>query len=221
MRGKRPINADLPLEHEESPARPGHSTRVRDRPHWDGVKVGYATASPANACRPQGDRGRSSSSRSSSSSPQSWAGAAGRSAPRRRPTPSAPSPAPEESATPTAASGGSARLPDLRHRQHDARRRRRCRLQRRLPWHSPSIPSTTAAQRPAAVTLVDEERMAGGHRSGRTDGHAGAGAAARHCRRRPARPNRTGARQRSLRRGAKRPAARRRSRSARPRGPGT
>ena len=67
------------------------------------------------------------------------------------------------------------------------------------------FPSTTAARRPAAVTLVGEDDWAGGDRRGRADGGAGAGADPHLQRRRHACPERRSP-------GRARPAGRRRDR---------
>ena len=117
--------------------------------------------------------------------------------------------------------GQRARLPGARDQEHDPRRRRG--PGRRTPPRSqpPSIRRSTGAS-PQAVTLVDQEDWAGGHRRGGADGPSAAGADPAHGRRRrPRRDRRTRSSCCGPTGAAARPAAPRRSGSATPPRPTT
>ncbi len=139
MRDKRPINADLPLEQEESPTRP-EPPRRRRRPVPAALKgiaglVVVAIVFLAAAVLGGG-------------------GGANR-AVEKTSNPSAPAPAPEESATPTAEAAEELGFPTIATDNTT-----------RVGGSDPAstaaavalavYPARTAAQRPAAVTLVDE-----------------------------------------------------------------
>jgi len=143
MRGKRPINADLPLEQEESPI-PPKPPRRRRRPVPAALKgiaglVVVAIVFLAAAVLGGGGANR---------------------AVEKTSNPPAPAPAPEESATPTAEAAEELGFPTIATDNTT-----------RVGGSDPAstaaavalavYPARTAAQRPAAVTLVDEGEWQG------------------------------------------------------------
>lgn len=139
MRDKRPINADLPLEQEESPARP-EPPRRRRRPVPAALKgiaglVVVAIVFLAAAVLGGG-------------------GGANR-AVEKTSNPSAPAPAPEESATPTAEAAEELGFPTIAT-DNTTRVGGSDSASTAAAVALAVYPARTAAQRPAAVTLVDE-----------------------------------------------------------------